>query len=296
MKKALWPIALAAIIVLAACKTTGPIDPNANSAEAECEVGAQSRQINAALQSATEGGGDMNAFAAANAAQLETLARSAGEAANQQTPAREASCRAIALRANAALLRSPAHEAAAFAALAPQAEAGERACAAIVNADARARADCDLIAMWSQSHEGLGAARALQAIHASVAGANETSPVSDEVWDRVDAQQRVLQDNVNRWSEAQPPRTPGMVPIVASHRTRVVCNARAPLRDMRNLAGSGSEAWQRAYGRTYPAMMLDAANALGVPATPECQNGEGQSCNVSRIMEVERVCEQLSGH
>ncbi len=291
MKKALWPVTLAAIIVLAACETTD--DPEAS---AECNVGQQSRQLNDALRSATEGAGDMNAFVAANATQLETLARTASEAANQQTPAREASCRAIALRANAALLRSPAHEAAAFAALAPQAEAGERACAGIVNFDARARTDCDLIAMWSQSHEGLAAARELQAIHASVAGANESSPVPEDVWNRVDAQERVLQDNVNRWSEAQPPRTPGMVPIVASHRTRVVCNARAPLRDMRGLPGSGSDAWQRAYGRTYPAMMLAAADALGVPATPECQNSESQSCNVARILQLEGVCERMSGH
>jgi hypothetical protein len=300
MMKALPSALFAALLVLSACETTTqdpdvPSSPQAQSGE--CEIGPQSRQLNRLLQQAAEQGGDLNAIVAANAAGLESLAReAAGGATNQTAAAREVSCRAVALRAYGALLRSPSHEAAAFESIGAQAEAGERACTAVTTHDAGSRADCDLVAMWMQTHDGLRAARELQAIRVSVAGATTASPVSDETWDRVNAHAREVQDNINRWRSESAPQTPAMVPVAAAHRTRVACNFWAPLAGMRRLPGSGGAAWQRVYATTYPATMLAAADALGVPETQECRAGAGEACDRSRILALETVCNQLAGN
>lgn len=274
MTKALWPSALAALVLFAACATTEDESSNtaaANTARApqarDCNITDQNRALNRDLERANAPGQNVASVVAARHAEIKALADAAGNGARaqEQTP-REVACRSIALRAYAALLYSPVQTErdGAWTSIAQHADEGHAACALLAQRgalDGGASADCDLVDMWHVTGPALQAAHALQDVRARP----NLEPVSDAAWNEIAGHTRDAASAMRGWANAPATRTTQMRPVVEEHRRRTVCQVFAPLAQMRNLNGRGTPAWQQIYVTDYPAMMASAAAAVPFP-------------------------------
>lgn len=271
MTKTLWPSALAALLFFAACasteETNGAPNTTPTAQARDCDISDQNRDLNNVLRTANQPDNSVGAVVAARHVEIAALGASAASGARAQPGTlREVACRSIALRAYGALLYSPvaAERDGALPAIRDLAEEGRAACDLLQQQnrlDDGSSADCDLIDMWHSTGPALGAGLSLQAVRARP----NLEPVGDATWNEVASFTRDAASAMRGWANARAPRTTQMRPVVEEHRRRVVCHSFAPLVQMRNLNGRGSEAWQSVYVTEYPGMVASAAAAVPFP-------------------------------
>lgn len=253
-------LAALAVLAAAACASDGRGGGEPRTANAACAIGESGRELDRRLAQAAAPGGDIRAVVERERVRIAELASEAERGAlAQDRGQREVACISTAMRAWGALLYAPGAEERqnAMHSILRVADQGRAACDLLAQQnrlDAGASADCDLIDMWFFTRPALEAGLALQAIRAR----DGLEPVADSVWTEAGALTQDAAGAMRRWSEAPPVRTEQMRPIVAEHRRRIICQAFAPLVQMRNLRGRGSPAWEQLYVSDYPAWMQSA--------------------------------------